>query len=159
MAEVTNTLASEAAKSAVCCLVREASYCYDFDTYIKDFRKAKDGLESTIKNVEARAKRANEKTENIGDHFNRQLVEAQAAVQDAKDHDDKVKTKSYCLGRCPNLICQYFLGRRAEKKTLLMKELDGKFDGCKQFAQLRSLRRMDTFEHFLNSKSADLAFK
>ena len=90
----------------------------------------------------------------------RWLTEAEAVEQKAQKLGNKVRTKSCCLGRCPNLICRCCLGRQAEKKTLLMKEHNGKLDASKQFAQPKSLRHTDTFEDFFfNSKSADLASK
>ncbi|XP_054819160.1 disease resistance protein UNI-like [Prosopis cineraria] len=139
---------------------RQACYCYEFNKLVIDMGDEQNNLISTRDGmlVQFGKDKANSK-EPPGD-----LQLQLKAANDLLDKVEKLKGKadakqSCCLGVCPNWICRYIVGKKADEKTKAMKQLNNSLRLKLLSAHRLSLRPMQPSEDFILFKCIEEARK
>ncbi|XP_028806747.1 uncharacterized protein LOC114761514 [Neltuma alba] len=122
---------------------RQARYCCEFNKLVTDMRNEQGNLISTRNDmlVQFRKDKANSKEPSA--ELQRKFQEANVLIDKVDKLKEKAEAKqSCCHGVCPNWICRYVVGKKAEKKTEAMKQLNDKLRPKLSAAHRKSLEYM-----------------
>ncbi|KAI9083727.1 hypothetical protein K1719_034316 [Acacia pycnantha] len=105
-------------------VVKEASYCWKFETLVQDLGVEQKLLESVRKSKEVQVKKARANTGVPSEEIAQKLKEAADLLKKAKEQLEKAEVSpSCCNGAVPNCISRYIVSRKTEKMTSKIKQL------------------------------------
>ncbi|KAF7815552.1 Disease resistance protein [Senna tora] len=141
--EFGTNLAAGIAKECVCGVVRQACYCYQFNTHVRDLGVEKERLRATNQSMLVQVRKAKANSEEPSEYIQQQLEEAKDLIGKVEKLEGKAKArKSCCRGLCPNWICRYYVGKQAVRMTEAMKKLNERLASQLIFAHRLSLQPM-----------------
>ncbi|KAK4259745.1 hypothetical protein QN277_006046 [Acacia crassicarpa] len=129
---------------------RQARYCYQFNEFVTDLGDEQENLISTRDGIQRQLNKdkANNKEPSVD--LKLQLKASNYLIDKVEKLKKEAEAKrSCCHGVCPNWICRYFVGKKAEQKMKAMQQLNEKLRHKMLSAHRLSLRYMLPSDDFI----------
>ncbi|KAI4316012.1 hypothetical protein L6164_024031 [Bauhinia variegata] len=151
------SIIAENIKQWVCAPIRQAGYSLRFKRYVDELRTEKETLKFTRQSLEVRVER---ETLEIDRDVKGWLDNAGTLIDEAeKLEQEAIANRSCCLGRVPNWIQRYRMGKQAARKinAIIKHNQSREFQ---KFSQHASLPRMEDYfqEDFIFFDSRKIAY-
>ncbi|KAI4305915.1 hypothetical protein L6164_029242 [Bauhinia variegata] len=162
MVDLAISIAAKTAEYMVGPTIREARYCFRFNTFAEDLADAKKELESKWKIVKQREKEATERTEKIEKSVEEWLQDVEYVLEEVRILQEKMQA-SRCRWRCRSWFCgqccRRNLAKQMAKKTKKMNWLsnNNKFEPFSRPSGLRGIKYY-TSKDYVYFKSTTSAY-
>ena len=137
---------------------RQARYCYEFNKLVEDLDDGHENLKTARDGMQRQFDKEKANTKEPSRDLQQQLEKANKLIDKVEKLKGKAEAKkSCCNGVCPNWICRYFVGKKAEEKTKAMKEVNDELRRKLLRAHRNSLKYILPSEDFIMFKCTEEA--